>query len=613
MNKKRFVKRCFPFLSFGNMIRLTAKHLPRGDRPFLIFEDTSYSYREVYNQSLRYASYFAGERQRRIDAGTMRNDERLAVGLYQENTPEFLFVCFGAGLSNSTVFAINTGFRGTTLSRVIDQAKLNLLLTGEKYLSEVERIIDDVSVIGVDDVLLMKESAEPQEAPFRSIETAIARSEIVDFKTTSRSSSNTDPVLVIYTSGTTGMPKAVLCSHLKLIGAGSAVQWTVRLSKTDRGYICTPLFHSNAWYVGVLPIMTAGASFVLKRRFSASAFEPDILKYGVTYMNYVGQPLHYIVGAIEKKYGDSVAAEMALANNPKNRFRIAYGNGASTVDRKKCLRYFGMEHIYEIYGSTEAVITTVNRPGDPFDSVGRATRSIVILDEEDQPCEPARVSSDGKIVNYDRAVGEITRKINGESLRFDGYFENQKASLDKFRDGYYRSGDLGHIRIIKGRRYLYFNGRTDDWIRKDGENFSADTVSAYALKLPGVKQAIAYGVPCEVSDEKVMIAIELLENVAFDPKASFLWYVKQQIDGGMDPKWMPDFIRIVDAFSLTNTQKLLVRPYKREHFDLERYPHMVIYFRQRGDTQYQRFSEQDYEALKKAFIDAEREALLSQK
>jgi fatty-acyl-CoA synthase len=351
---------------------------------------------------------------------------------------------------------------------------------------------------------------------------------------------------------------------------------------------------------------------VLKRRFSASAFESDILRYGVTYMNYVGQPLHYIIAAIEKKYGDSVAVEMALAHHPNNRFRIAYGNGASTVDRKKCLRYFGMEHIYEIYGSTEAVITTANRPGDPIDSVGRADRSIVILDEDGQPCEPARVSSDGKILNYDRTVGEISRKINGESLRFDGYFENQKASQDKFRGGYYRSGDLGHIRIIKGKRYLYFNGRTDDWIRKDGENFSADNVAEYAVRLPGVKQAIAYGAPCEVSDEKVMVTIELQKGVTFDPQACFVWYTKQQTEGGMDPKWMPDYVRIIDSFSLTDTQKLLVRPYKREHFDLESHPNMVIYFRQRGDTQYRRFTEQNYKALKKAFIDADREALLSQ-
>ena len=86
--------------------------------------------------------------------------------------------------------------------------------------------------------------------------------------------------------------------------------------------------------------------------------------------------------------GDAV--EKALARHPKNRFRIAYGNGAPAIDRQKCMRYLGMEHIYEIYGSTEAVITTANKPGDPMDSVGKAPESVIILNEKDQPCPPGQ-------------------------------------------------------------------------------------------------------------------------------------------------------------------------------------------------------------------------------
>ena len=182
---------------------------------------------------------------------------------------------------------------------------------------------------------------------------------------------NFSPVIVIYTSGTSGMPKGVPCTHIKMVGAGFVVQSAVHLNKNDRGYISMPLFHSNAWYIGILPQMIVGGSFVLKRRFSASAFEEDMLAHGVTFLNYVGQPLHYIIDALERKYGSGEAVEAALAKHPRNKFRSAYGNGATVNDRIKLKRYLGMEHIYEIYGSTEAVITTANRPGDPVDSVGR--------------------------------------------------------------------------------------------------------------------------------------------------------------------------------------------------------------------------------------------------
>ncbi|MDY6832402.1 MAG: hypothetical protein SWC96_11305 [Thermodesulfobacteriota bacterium] len=66
--------------------------------------------------------------------------------------------------------------------------------------------------------------------------------------------------------------------------------------------------------------------------------------------------------------------------------------------------------------------------------------------------------------------------------------------------------------MVNNRRYLYFNGRTDDWTRKDGENFSAESAAEYAAKIPGVALAVAYGAPCAVSDEKVMATVQMREN-----------------------------------------------------------------------------------------------------
>ena len=186
----------------------------------------------------------------------------------------------------------------------------------------------------------------------------------------------------------------------------------------------------------------------------------------------------------------------------------------------------------------------------------------------------------------------------------------KRPPCKKFRNGYYHSGDLGHIRIINGKRYLYFNGRTDDWIRKDGENFSAENVVDYALKLPGVKLAIAYGAPCEISDEKVMIAVELHENAIFDPKAAYDWFMNMQTEGGMDPKWMPDYIRIHDAFTLTDTQKIVVRPFKCEHFNIEKHPDMKIYYRMRGHDAYHLLTQEAYAEIKEKFVQTGREALL---
>ena len=612
MNLKKLIRNYLGFVNFSSMIKLIMHWLWfRRNRVFFIFEDREYTYKEVYEQSQRYAKFFLSQRKKLVDSGTLNKNQRLAFGVYMENNPEFLFASFGAGLSNSILFAINSGFRGDTLAKVMDQAEISFLIINESTLKEVESIIGSVQVMGPENVYFTGDKKVFAATGFHSLAEAVDQAQHLDVSGNYRVKvDNFSPVIVIYTSGTSGLPKGVPCTHIKLVGAGFVVQSAVHLNKNDRGYISMPLFHSNAWYIGILPQMIVGGSFVLKRRFSASAFEEDMLKYGVSFLNYVGQPLHYILDALERKYGSGDAVEAALARHPQNKFRKAYGNGATVTDRVKLKRYLGMEHIYEIYGSTEAVITTANRPGDPVDSVGQVDSSISILNEEGRECEAGILDANGALVNYDKAVGEICRKIGDNNLRFEGYFGNAGATNQKFRNGWYHSGDLGHVRIVNGKRYMFFNGRTDDWIRKDGENFSAENVLNFAQNVPCVDCAIAYGAPCEVSDEKVMITVQLKDGTDFNPDDVYQWFIQQQKEGGMDPKWMPDYIRVVDKFPVTDTQKIIVRPFKREHFNIENNSGMQIYFRQRGDNTYRRLTPDAFNKIREDFKTNGRETIL---
>jgi fatty-acyl-CoA synthase len=611
MNLKTIIRRFLWFVNFRSMLKLSLWWMwTRRKRVLFIFEGREYTYGETYKQSNIYANFFLSERKKRVDEGKLGKKERLAIGVYMENTPEYVFASLAAGLSNSILFAINTGFRGETLARVIDQSKISFLVVNEGSAEEVKKVSREITVIGDKDILCVGTEEEIKKTGYKSLAKAIAETGERVSGLYRVSVDNFSPVIVIYTSGTTGMPKGVPCTHIKLVGAGFVVQGAVKLTKKDRGYISMPLFHSNAWYIGILPQLIAGGSFVLKRKFSASAFEKDMLEHGITFLNYVGQPLHYIIDALEKKYGSGDAIEKALAGHPENRFRVAYGNGASVIDRKNLKRYLGMEHIFEIYGSTEAVITTANRPGDPIDCVGMAPKDVLILNEEGKQCPPGLIDAGGKLKNYDEAVGEICRKVGTDNLRFDGYFDNKGATSQKFRDGMYHSGDLGHVRVMNGKRYLYFNGRTDDWIRKDGENFSAENVLHFAQEIPGVDTAVAYGAPCQVADEHVMVTVQLKKNYAFNPDEAHAWLLKQQKEGGMDPKWMPDYIRIIDSFPVTDTQKIMVRPYKKDYFNIEKNPDMQVYFRERGGSSYHRLTQQKFNEIKDGFTKNGRESFL---
>lgn len=613
INLKAIVQNFLGFVNFRNMIKMSMHWLWfRRSRVFFIFENREYTYAEVYQQAQRYARFLFATRKKLIDEGKLGKDERLCFGVYMDNNPEFMFASLAAGLSNSIMFAINSGFRGETLDKVMEQAGIKFLLMNDSTLKEISDVVQNSSSLRPKDVYFVGEPTPFKGSGFKPLEKAIDEAGALESPEKYLPKiDNFSPVIVIYTSGTSGLPKGVPCTHIKLIGAGFVVHSAVKLTKEERGYISMPLFHSNAWYIGILPQMIVGGSFVLKRRFSASAFEEDMLKYGVVFLNYVGQPLHYIIDALERKYGNGEAIEKALANHPQNKFRKAYGNGATVNDRIKLKRYLNMYHIYEIYGSTEAVITTANRPGDPVDSVGQVDASIKILNEERKECELGVVDANGALVNYDKAVGEICREVGDNNLRFDGYYGNQGATNQKFRNGWYHSGDLGHIRVVNGKRYMFFNGRTDDWIRKDGENFSAENVVNFAQNIPCVDCAIAYGAPCAVADENVMVTVQLKDGASFNPDEVYARFMKEQKEGGMDPKWMPDYIRIIDKFTVTDTQKIIVRPFKRENFNLEKTPDMQIYFRQRGDTTYRKLTDDEFNKLKTDFKANGRESLLA--
>ena len=268
--------------------------------------------------------------------------------------------------------------------------------------------------------------------------------------------------------------------------------------------------------------------------------------------------------------------------------------------------------MFELYGSTEAAISTFRRKTDPRGSVGEVTDDAVkILDERRRGVPPAELDGDGKLTNYAEAVGEICR-VAPDTALFQGYFDNAKANQSKYRAGVYHSGDLGHVLVRDGQRFLFFDGRTDDWIRKDGENFSAAQVARLLQEHPDVVLAAAYGVPvprvgrvgdggAEAPRRRELRSPGLLR---------LLRAAGRSTAGGMDRKWFPDFVRVVDEFEYTQTQKILVRNLKKVHFDLPRLDGAKVFFRTRGDTTFRSFGADDYASLREDFARSERLELL---
>ncbi|MFB4306568.1 AMP-binding protein [Actinomadura sp. GTD37] len=475
------------------------------DRTGLNFEDASWTWRQVVAESRRRAG--------------LAGDPRGHVGLFLENGPEHLFWLLGLALAGIPAVELNPTRRGAELARDIAHTDCALLVTETSRAPLLDGLAD-VPVLTADTPGYrdrLAAAAAPPAAPV-----------------------GPDTVFsLVFTSGTTSAPKAVVCTQGRL--GRIAVQQRDRrgLTRDDVFYVVMPMFHSNALMAGIAPAVATGGRIVLRRKFSASGFLPDVRRHGVTFFNYVGKPLNYILATPEER------------DDADNTLRIAFGNEANERDIAEFARRFGCT-VIDSYGSSEGEIRLNRVPGTPSGSLGVAEAGTLVIDPDTlKECPRAEFDENGTLLNAEEAIGEIV-DTKGAG-KFEGYYNNPEATAKRVRNGWTWSGDLAY-RDADG--FWYFAGRDDDWLRVDGENFATAPVERLLSRYEPFTDVAVYAVPDEHVGDQVMAAVTLAEGGTFDP-ASFAAFLKAQPDLGT--KWTPRYVRIVDALPRTPTNKVVKR------------------------------------------------------
>ncbi len=231
--------------------------------------------------------------------------------------------------------------------------------------------------------------------------------------------------------------------------------------------------------------------------------------------------------------------------------------------------------------------------------MGVAGPTIRIVDDDGDECPTARLDAEGRLLNADECVGEIVNTAGGGP--FEGYYNNDEATEKATRKGWYWSGDLGYL---DDDRYLYFAGRTAEWIRVDGENFPAGPIADAIATHPDVVVAVAYGVPDVEAGDQVMAAVVLREGATFDPEAMARWLDEE---AGIGPKWRPQWIRVAHELPTTGTNKIITRTLARQKFRLDQVGTDQLWRRARGAATYEPFGPSDEAALRAEFAAIGRE------
>jgi fatty-acyl-CoA synthase len=475
----------------------------------LRFEDEDWSWSRIVTEM---ASRAAQHRQ-----WVTRGLDPPHVGVLLDNQPEFLFQLGGAALAGTVLALLNPTRRGEELARDIRHSDCGIVVTDREH----GQLLDGLDLGGAE--ILFIETIRDQPHPSNPIES-------VD-----EQPGPEDLLLLLFTSGSTGAPKAVRVTQGRLAQTSASMG----LGSGDVIYCAMPLFHGNALISCVLPAIGTGARLVLRRKFSASCFAADIRDNGATFTSTVGRALAHVVSTPES------------ADESDNRLKFVLAPESSPRDIAEFERRFGCL-VVSGYGSSENAVILVPGRGLPPDALGVAPpgADIVVADPETgAECPRVQFDTSGRMLNAEEAIGEL---VGRNSLdRFEGYYNNDEATKERTRNGWYWTGDLAY-RDENG--VFFFAGRTLDWLRVDSENFAAGPVERVLARLPDVTGVAVLGVPDDrTADDQVLAVLEIPGESRFDPGA-FEEFLAAQPDLGT--KWIPRFVRPVSALPVGATNKI---------------------------------------------------------
>ncbi|WP_336161033.1 AMP-binding protein [Amycolatopsis sp. VC5-11] len=524
----------------------------------LRFEGRSWTWAEVVGEAAVRASLL-----RTFEPGPGRTQRH--VGVLLQNLPDFVFWILAAAVTGDVLVGVNSTRRGAELAADISHTDVDVLLTEPLYRDEVAslelptvRRVLDVESPEYQDLLAAHAGADlPARLP--------------------------DPAaifLLLFSSGSTGTPKAVICSNGRLGRLTDALAERVSLHRDSVTYLCLPMFHGHAIMMNLAAAAKVGATIVLVRKFSASQFIPDLRAHGVTYFNYVGRVLSYVVAQPEQP------------TDADNRLEVAFGSEAAPGESAEFRRRFGCE-VREGYGSSEGGIRIVPDPDAPPNALGRPAPGMraEIRDQDNRECPLAEFDENGLLLNGEEATGEIVAVGRGKT--FEGYYRNPAAMAERLKFGGedFWTGDLGY-RDRDG--YLYFAGRAADWLRVDGENFGTAPVERILGRYPAFAAAHCYGVPDPRTGDLLMASVILAADAAFDP-VDFDGFLAAQPDLGT--KWRPTFVRIIDDAPVTGSGKVDKAPLRALGWEGGE-----VWFAPSRTSPYRLLTEEDRRVLRAEFV-----------
>ncbi|MFX1455881.1 MAG: AMP-binding protein [Promethearchaeota archaeon] len=528
------------FKGVGGCVEIQAKELP--NKTALLFEDKSWTWSELNQESNRFANYF-------LNLGLKYDD---VVAIVMDNCPEYLFSSTGINKIQGISSFINVNQRRSALEHVLTVSEPKWLVIDGSNLFNLLEIEENLG-IPKENIFVINNSQEI-EHEFVNLNHELSNVESSDPPTTLNSTTK-QICVYLFSSGTTGYPKAITLSNIKLMGIGIHGYVVLNLSPKEVIYVPTPLYHGLGFNVGWIGAVWGGATTALRKKFSSSNYWKDISKFKATCTIYIGEIPRYLLNLPEGEY------------EKQSTLKRMIGLGLRKNIWLKFKERFNIEHIYEYYGSTEVggYINLDDVPG----MVGRLTSPTVILAKYNRNTEEFYKNQEGFLIPCkpeEEGIALVNLKMEPY---FTGYKYQEETEKKLLRnvfeqdDLYFYTGDL--LKLHEDN-WVSFVDRLGNTFRWKGENVSTTEVESILNSHPSILGSNVFGVELPNAEGRAgMAAVRINETLGFNI-SKFSHFLSENL-----PKYaIPLFIRIqTNRLETTGNFKLRKMNLQKEGYNIE--------------------------------------------
>lgn len=469
-------------------------NLKEGNNKIALVEgDKSYTYAEVDARINRCATGLLG-------GNSDLEEERIAFFL--PASLDYVTVMHGVWRAGGIAVPLNVASAVAELDHYLSCASVTRLVTNDHYLESLKALCNSLNVelLTVDQVVADAAGALPEIGLERR-------------------------AMMLFTSGTTNKPKGVVSTHKTIRAQITTLIDAWAWSSDDVIPLFLPLHHIH----GIINILScglwAGATVHLFSKFDIPKITDQII--AGTYNVFMAVPTIYVKLI---QYFDSVDADRVkkiCAGFQAMRLNIS-GSAACPVKLFKQWQELTGQVLLERYGMTE-IGMGISNPyhgerragfvGQPLPGV-----QVQLFNEYDEP------------IKEEAVAGEI--RVKGDNV-FLEYWDNEKATTESFKDGWFCTGDVA---VVEDGYYRIMGRSSVDIIKSGGYKLSALEIEGVLLTHEDIAEVAVIGVADDTWGEAVTAIVVL------KPGASMEYAdLKQWCDGRMSSYKIPKHLKIVDA------------------------------------------------------------------